>query len=353
MKSLAAAILGASLAAPAAAQTIQGVLIDPPRPTSRDRVELTVVGTQHPECPFTWSQPKFDPFYQTFILRTAVPKCGSPLPAEVELRKTFEIGPLVPGLYFVQTSLEGLPFGSRFEVFEVTEPTTVLTLGGPPASPTDTAITFEPLRPTTLDPVQITVTVMSGDDPKLQFLGVQDRSIVFEYISYVYPSGDFPPPFVPWTAKAKFGPLKAGVYTIEGREDGLRSFQRSLEVVEPKPQLVLQADESSYFTVAVDFVPPKGSNLRGTAYGVPLTRQSGYFWFFEPDNIEITIKILDGRPVNGRWWVFLSSLTDLKFTATVTQCPANPESGVPCFTKAYESSQGVNKNIIDVNFQGF
>ncbi len=37
-----------------------------------------------------------------------------------------------------------------------------------------------------------------------------------------------------------------------------------------------------------------------------------------PDNPEVFVKVLDGRPVNGHFWVFFSGLTDLEYTLTVT-----------------------------------
>jgi len=32
---------------------------------------------------------------------------------------------------------------------------------------------------------------------------------------------------------------------------------------------------------------------------------------------QVFVKVLDGRPINGRWWVFYASLTDVEFTLTV------------------------------------
>ena len=51
---------------------------------------------------------------------------------------------------------------------------------------------------------------------------------------------------------------------------------------------------------------------------VPLTSDTGYFWFFSPANIELVVKVLDGRAVNGSFWVFYAGLTDLETTITVT-----------------------------------
>jgi CSLREA domain-containing protein len=49
----------------------------------------------------------------------------------------------------------------------------------------------------------------------------------------------------------------------------------------------------------------------GAGRTVPLTADTGSFWFFDPKNIELTIKVLDGCGVNGRFWVFLTGSTDV------------------------------------------
>lgn len=47
------------------------------------------------------------------------------------------------------------------------------------------------------------------------------------------------------------------------------------------------------------------------------TRDSGLFWFFDPDNWEILIKVLDGCAVNGHHWVYGASTTDLGYEIRV------------------------------------
>jgi hypothetical protein len=71
------------------------------------------------------------------------------------------------------------------------------------------------------------------------------------------------------------------------------------------------------FSVAVTFRVPSHSQ-DATAVAVPLTTDTGYFWFFSAGNIELVVKVLDGREVNGRFWVFYGALTDLESTITVT-----------------------------------
>jgi hypothetical protein len=51
---------------------------------------------------------------------------------------------------------------------------------------------------------------------------------------------------------------------------------------------------------------------------VPLTDQSGYFWFFGAANVEEIVKVLDGCAVNGHKWVYISGLTDVRVVTTVT-----------------------------------
>ncbi|MDA8016607.1 MAG: PQQ-dependent sugar dehydrogenase [Thermoanaerobaculia bacterium] len=50
----------------------------------------------------------------------------------------------------------------------------------------------------------------------------------------------------------------------------------------------------------------------------PGSDRSGYLWFFDPDNPEVLIKILDGRPINDSFWVMFGSATHLPFRLVVT-----------------------------------
>ncbi|HKF44681.1 MAG TPA: CARDB domain-containing protein [Thermoanaerobaculia bacterium] len=63
-------------------------------------------------------------------------------------------------------------------------------------------------------------------------------------------------------------------------------------------------------------VPAQGTSGSGVA--VPLTGDTGYFWFFSSNNIELVVKVVDGRPVNNRFWVFYGALSNVEFTITVT-----------------------------------
>lgn len=56
----------------------------------------------------------------------------------------------------------------------------------------------------------------------------------------------------------------------------------------------------------------------GAGQAIPLGDDSGLFWFFWPDNIEIAVKVLDGCGVNGRYWVFAAGLTSVRVDLEVT-----------------------------------
>jgi len=72
----------------------------------------------------------------------------------------------------------------------------------------------------------------------------------------------------------------------------------------------------------------------GVGRAVTLTPDSGYFWFFEPENLELLVKVLDGRQVNGHFWVFYGSLTDVRFTLKVTDTSTGA-------VKLYQGQQGL------------
>ncbi len=79
---------------------------------------------------------------------------------------------------------------------------------------------------------------------------------------------------------------------------------------------------------------------RGVGHPVQLTSDSGYFWFFGPDNVELAIKVLDGLVVNGHFWVYYGALSNVEFTVTVT----DTETGN---TRVYFNPAGVFASVGD------
>jgi hypothetical protein len=56
----------------------------------------------------------------------------------------------------------------------------------------------------------------------------------------------------------------------------------------------------------------------GAARTLPLTADTGAFWFFDDANVELIVKVLGACPVNGRVWVFAAGLTDVEVELVVT-----------------------------------
>lgn len=102
--------------------------------------------------------------------------------------------------------------------------------------------------------------------------------------------------------------------------DGLEAGGGTTGTCEPGPRTLCLLDDR--FRVEVQWTnprPPMNSGV-GTVAPVPsvTSDESGFFWFFSPDNIELVVKMIDGRPVNGRFWFFYGALSDVEYTIRVT-----------------------------------
>ncbi len=118
--------------------------------------------------------------------------------------------------------------------------------------------------------------------------------------------------------------LSAGTYTVSltaTNASGSGTTTKSITAsnggplpctVNPK-QLCLN---NGRFAVTAGFETPDGTV--GTGNGVGLTADSGYFWFFNADNVEVVIKVLNGCAINDAYWVFAAGLTNVSVALTVT-----------------------------------
>lgn len=70
------------------------------------------------------------------------------------------------------------------------------------------------------------------------------------------------------------------------------------------------------FEVKVTWTTSTGT---GAGQAIQLTDESGFFTFFDPSNVELTVKILNGCGLSRpRYWVFMSGLTNVGVQVTVT-----------------------------------
>ncbi len=71
------------------------------------------------------------------------------------------------------------------------------------------------------------------------------------------------------------------------------------------------------FRVEVNWrVPSQGTSGAGIAVG--LTGDTGSFWFFSSANVELAVKVVDGRAFNNKYWVFYGALSNVEYTIRVT-----------------------------------
>lgn len=79
--------------------------------------------------------------------------------------------------------------------------------------------------------------------------------------------------------------------------------------------LCLQDDR---FTVRANWRAPQGPRGKAPFVQNVQSNDSGLFYFFDEDNWEMLLKVLNGCPVNNRFWVFYGATTNVEFTVTVT-----------------------------------
>ena len=76
------------------------------------------------------------------------------------------------------------------------------------------------------------------------------------------------------------------------------------------------------FAMTASFQTPAGEEGDGQARS--LSNESGTFWFFEPENRELIVKVLPACQVNGHYWFFAAGLTDVGVQILLT----DPETGI-------------------------
>ncbi|HEX5714532.1 MAG TPA: hypothetical protein VF179_00125, partial [Thermoanaerobaculia bacterium] len=154
-------------------------------------------------------------------------------------------------------------------------------------------ILIEPRHPTTSDRIRLTVV---GVGACVDFHPVYDEatgSVVVQLEGH-----DCVGTPVPLSIYETFeiGPLPAGRHFVEIPTGVFPpgTWRELFEVREDTAPLKLGED----FEVSVHWSNPRDGGS-GSGRPVRLARDSGAFWFFSPNNLEVTVKILDGRAVNG------------------------------------------------------
>jgi hypothetical protein len=89
------------------------------------------------------------------------------------------------------------------------------------------------------------------------------------------------------------------------------------------------------FTVKVDWQTPQGTMAAGNVHS-DTNNETAAFWFFNANNVEALLQVLDRCPVNDRFWVFAAATTNVDLTLRVTDTQTgqvrtyfNPTGQVP------------------------
>ena len=94
-------------------------------------------------------------------------------------------------------------------------------------------------------------------------------------------------------------------------------FSRRIEIGEPgcvpDDHTICLRDR---FAVSVDWKAFDGKRGRGTPVGFS-GGESAHFWFFQPSNSELFVKVLDGCPIGGTYWVFWGATSNVEYTLRV------------------------------------
>ncbi|MYF96196.1 MAG: hypothetical protein F4210_11960 [Holophagales bacterium] len=128
------------------------------------------------------------------------------------------------------------------------------------------------------------------------------------------------------------------LWTSNGSDESTATLTFLVEAAAPAGTCVAglhtRCLQDSRYSVTVDWWRSDGTG--GTGLVVPAgTDNSGLFSFFDANNWEILVKVLDGCSVNGQVWVYAASTTDLGYairatdTVTGTTREYRNEPGMP------------------------
>ena len=113
---------------------------------------------------------------------------------------------------------------------------------------------------------------------------------------------------------------------------GSLARQIAVNIASCSPNATTLCLNGGRFGVAVTWTTPDGRSGQGRAVGV--TGDTGYFWFFTSGNVEMIVKVVDGRAVNSRFWVFAGGLTNVDVVLSVVDVQTGTVA-------AYHNPQGV------------
>ncbi len=184
----------------------------------------------------------------------------------------------------------------------------------------------------------VTVTIAVSPDPSVQAFAVDDTPPAGWVVSDVSPGGS-------WDAnngQVKWGPFfdnqsreltyvatppagETGVRFFDGRASfdgrsdaitGARSIARGATATctDTATAMCLNNERFRVEVEWEDFQDNTGSGMV-VEFG---SNDSGLFWFFDADNWEMLVKVLNGCAITNHYWVFSAATTNVEYTLRVT-----------------------------------
>jgi hypothetical protein len=207
------------------------------------------------------------------------------------------------------------------------------------AQQSPTPIYLSPASPTEGEPFLVEADLVAPSGTSAGAVNVDAQQDIILQINTIITSPEPPGGLqhFEWSVPA----VPAGAYTLEISSPFVGLVRQGIAVRPLATQLGLVGKR---FQVAVT-----DQQAGASPAAVLLSDAGGYFTLFDPSNVELTVKLVDGRPVNGQWWVFIASMTNTGFTVSVTDTQGG--TCVPftsCPTRTYTNPPDTNQNFIDV-----
>jgi hypothetical protein len=215
-------------------------------------------------------------------------------------------------------------------------------LSGSPAQAQQlSAVTISPALPAEGDAIVASVVVSWNFPTSAATPFVNGSQINLPIANYIIsPAPPEPPALLHWTIP----PLPAGFYalTVSFVSNPSNYYTNPNLVFSVRPRTALLGMLSGRFQMSV-----ANQEAGAKPAAMQLSDSGGYFTFFDPTNVELTAKIVDGRAVNGHYWVFIASMTNTPLTVTITDT-GNCGGSSSCPTRTYRNPANTNQNFIDV-----
>ena len=293
----------------------QSIVFDPPNPTRLDPITVTLSGTWSDSCRPVLSDFQFRG--DLLELRTELtPENGTTCePSATEYQTSLRLGILPSGSYQVR-AVALLGFSDDTFALGAIE----IDGGG---SPDLRSIEVAPLSPTEQDVVSVAAfgDWSDGCIPEFDDLEV-DAGTVRLFASTR--STVCLQAITPFSFATAVGALAAGSYEVETwiadrRADSEAAYELAgTRTIRVAPNSSRSITLRGRFRIEVSWSTVGGDTGMGQPLRGAVGADTAVLWFFDPNNTELLVKVLDGCAINDRFWVFASAATDVGLTLEVT-----------------------------------